>query len=662
MAWAIETYALTKRFPVEQGWRSLLRRSNAPQSAVDGVTLHVRQGELFGLLGPNGAGKTTLIKLLSTLVVPTSGAARVNGYDLRDETAIKASIGLVTSDERSFYWRLTGRQNLEFFASLHNLAPGRIPEGVEEALQQVGLQEMANRRFQTYSSGMRQRLSIARALLNRPSLLFLDEPTKGLDPTATRRLHDLIRDLSGQSGRRDGITVFLTTHYLEEARQLCDRIAIMHRGRIQACGSLPELRQALHLHDRYRILVRGFSPEARPELESRLPGLRISTPPEDVTLPGSASQEGLTSLEFEDRPEKCFEDASENRLENESEDSQRDGILNGAIDLIRRSQAHILSISQQPASLELIFSRLVDGNEPAPAPPVEPPTPLAGEGPVKPNAVARPPLRATLHVLWSFLARDWETETSYRFSFLFQFLGVFFSVAVFYFIAQLLGPAAAPYLAPYGGDYFSFVLIGIAFAGYFGVGLSSFSDSLRQAQTTGTLEAMLTTPTRLSVIILASSFWQYLMTTFRVLVYLAVGAFFLHVNLGKGNYPAALLVLLLTVTSFSSFGILAASFIMVVKRGNPITWLFSSISTLLGGVYYPITILPGWLQWLSNLLPITYALHAMRLTLLQGASLAQVGIDVLALALFSLFLIPISLYSFRYAVQRARIDGSLTHY
>ncbi|MFQ5813889.1 MAG: ABC transporter permease [Anaerolineae bacterium] len=262
----------------------------------------------------------------------------------------------------------------------------------------------------------------------------------------------------------------------------------------------------------------------------------------------------------------------------------------------------------------------------------------------------------------AFVKRDFRLETSYRLSFFLQFFGIFFSVFMFYYVSKLLGEAATPYLAPYGGDYFSFVLIGIAFSGYFGVGLSGFASSIRQAQMTGTLEAMLMSPTRVSTIVLCSSLWRYLMTSLRVLAYLAVGAVFLGVNLGQGNYLAALLVLALTIVTFSSLGIIAASFIMVLKRGDPVTWLFSTLSSLLGGVYYPIAILPDWLQRLSHLLPITYSLRAMRLALLQGRSLADLAPDILILLLFSLILLPLSLLAFRYAVHRAKVDGSLTHY
>ena len=206
------------------------------------------------------------------------------------------------------------------------------------------------------------------------------------------------------------------------------------------------------------------------------------------------------------------------------------------------------------------------------------------------------------------------------------------------------------------------MLIGIAFSGYFGVGLSGFANGLRQAQTTGTLEAMLSAPTSLSAIILSSAQWDYFMTTLRVLVYLLVGGLFLGVNFGQSNYGAALLVLALTVISFSSLGILAASFIMVLKRGNPVTWLFGTTTTLLGGIYYPISVMPLWLQWVANLLPVTYALRAMRLALLQGKSLTDLLADILVLTGFCVVLLPLSLLTFRLAVRRARKDGSLTHY
>ncbi len=267
-----------------------------------------------------------------------------------------------------------------------------------------------------------------------------------------------------------------------------------------------------------------------------------------------------------------------------------------------------------------------------------------------------------MYKVWAFLRRDWHIEASYRLAFLLQFLGIFFSVFLFYYLSQLIHAEDIPSLQAYGGDYFAFVLIGIAFSGYFGVGLSSFARNIRAAQTTGTLEAMLLTPTRLSTIILSSCLWDYLLTTLRMVIYLALGVLAFDIRIGGGNYGVALLTLLLSVITFSSLGIIAASFIIVLKRGDPVTWLFSTVASLLGGVYYPIDVLPAWLQKLSALIPVTYALHAMRQALLAGADLHALWPDILALAGFCVILTPISLLIFRMAVYQARRDGSLAQY
>ena len=267
-----------------------------------------------------------------------------------------------------------------------------------------------------------------------------------------------------------------------------------------------------------------------------------------------------------------------------------------------------------------------------------------------------------MHRALAFLRRDWRLQLSYRFSFLLQFFGIFFNLLVFYFLSKLVGNSAAPYLKPYGGNYFAFVLIGLAFSGYFGVGLNSFAANLREAQTTGTLEAMLMTPTRLSTVIMSSSIYDYGFVTFQVFVYLALGGLLFGVQLDKGNTPAALVVLVLTIIAMTSLGIIAASFIMVLKRGDPVTLLISSLAVLLGGVYYPIQLMPQWLQQLSRLLPITYSLDAMRRALLTDASFQEIMPDIIALAIFGIVLVPLSLLIFRYAVHRAKVDGSLAHF
>ncbi len=263
--------------------------------------------------------------------------------------------------------------------------------------------------------------------------------------------------------------------------------------------------------------------------------------------------------------------------------------------------------------------------------------------------------------LWAILLRDVQTELTYPLAFALQFAGIFFSVFIFYFLSQFLGRAAADRIEIGPGGYFPFVLLGVAFTGYFSVGLNRFADALGTAQVTGTMEALLMTPSRLSVVVVGSVMYDYLYTTLRVILFLAMGVV-LGVRFPGANWAAAGASLVLAMVAFASIGIMAAGFTMVFKRGNPIIWLVSNLVTLLGGVYYPVASLPSWLQLISRALPITYALDAMRGALLDGATWGELAPDMLVLAGFCLVLFPLSLAAFRAAVHKARVDGSLTQY
>lgn len=264
MSAAIETFNLSKSYPPASGWRRFARvPTSANTDAVSHINLAVQEGELFGLLGPNGAGKTTLVKILCTLILPTNGTARIGGHDLAHSDRVRAQVGLSTGDERSFYWRLTGRQNLEFFGALSDLPRSQLRQRTDQVLHQLGLASVADRPFQTYSSGMRQRLGIGRALLHRPRILFLDEPTRSLDPNSTLHLHELIQE---ELLTREGMTIFLTTHRLDEAEKLCDRVGIMHKGQLQALGSLDDLRHSLHARHRYQLTVQNVTDASAQQL------------------------------------------------------------------------------------------------------------------------------------------------------------------------------------------------------------------------------------------------------------------------------------------------------------------------------------------------------------------------------------------------------------
>lgn len=221
----LETDALTRRF--------------GELTAVDHFTLSVDVGETFGLLGPNGAGKTTVIKMLTTLLPATSGTARVAGFDIgRRPDSVRRSIGYVPQI-LSADGTLSGYENLLVFARLYDIPPSdRVPR-IREALKVMGLEDAADRLVRTYSGGMIRRLEIAQSMIHRPRLLFLDEPTVGLDPLARNAVWDYIRRLRTEFG----MTIFLTTHYMEEAEILCDRVAIMHLGRIAALGTPGDLEE-----------------------------------------------------------------------------------------------------------------------------------------------------------------------------------------------------------------------------------------------------------------------------------------------------------------------------------------------------------------------------------------------------------------------------------
>jgi ABC-2 type transport system ATP-binding protein len=334
---AIETEQLTKHFAVPRSLRQFLRHPFTHKrqdiTAVDGVSIQVREGELFGLLGPNGAGKTTLIKMLCTLVLPSSGRARIAGIDLAQDGEVRQLVGMASGDERSFYWRLTGRQNLAFFGALYGLRPQAVDQRVQALLRQVNLVDQADRPFRTYSSGQKQRLSIARALLHRPRVLFLDEPTRSLDPAATARLHDFIRE---ELMRREGMTILLTTHRLEEAHKLCERIAIMDGGRIQALGTPDELRVSLGPHVRYRIVACNLAgdPDA---LAVQLHGALRAT---------WQDQEGCWLLELEAR-----------------QDSDALGML---LQRIALAGGLVREVTQERPSLEGVFAHFTERGDPKP--------------------------------------------------------------------------------------------------------------------------------------------------------------------------------------------------------------------------------------------------------------------------------------------------------
>jgi ABC-2 type transport system ATP-binding protein len=284
---AIEARQLIKKFPARAGsgndkkteatptpggkqFRRFFRKPAAKSmfTAVNGVDLEIQRGEIFGLLGPNGAGKSTTIRMLCTLLEPTSGTARVNGFDVvKQANEVRRNLGTVLAGERSIYWKLSGRENLEYFAALYHIPPAVAKKRVDELIERMEMGDRSNELVEKYSTGMRQRIAIAKALLARPPILLLDEPTLGLDPQAARRLRELIAQL-----KQEGHTILLTTHYMEEADQLSDRIGIIDQGKVIALDTPDNLKRRIDQMEVIRLELSGWHDELLEPLKD-IPGV-----------------------------------------------------------------------------------------------------------------------------------------------------------------------------------------------------------------------------------------------------------------------------------------------------------------------------------------------------------------------------------------------------
>src|SRR5215213_10532900 len=262
----IEAQDLRRTYSTTTG---VLRRRPLEVEAVRGISFSVAEGELFGLLGPNGAGKTTTIKMLITLLLPTSGSAHVLGLDVvEDAREVRKRIGYVFGGDRGLYERLPAVDNLKYFAELYGVPPRDQKRRIDELLELVGLKGREKERVEGYSRGMRQRLHIARGLLHDPDVVFLDEPTIGVDPVGARDLRKTIAALTA-----GGKTVLLTTHYMFEADSLCDRIAVIANGRIVAQGTPQQLKAAVVAGSVVEVEVYGVA-DGSLERVRALPGVR----------------------------------------------------------------------------------------------------------------------------------------------------------------------------------------------------------------------------------------------------------------------------------------------------------------------------------------------------------------------------------------------------
>ncbi len=262
----------------------------------------------------------------------------------------------------------------------------------------------------------------------------------------------------------------------------------------------------------------------------------------------------------------------------------------------------------------------------------------------------------------AFVKRDFFIDSSYKFAFVLELLATVFPILSFYFVGKLIHARTVESLSRYGGEYFPFVMIGIALTQYFMLALRTFAGTIRRGQMAGCLEAMLSTATRPETTIILSSLYAFLSKMFHIIVVFGISGLFLGVSYSRSDFLSAGVILFLTISTFSSLGILSAAIIIVLKKGDPIEWIFGSLSSLLGGALFPIDVMPPWMQNVAMLLPMTYSLDAMRLAVLEGYSLPMLWRQATILSAMAVVLFPLSLVCFSRAIEKGRCDGSLMHY
>lgn len=320
---AIVTEKIMKSFK-KKGRRRFLHKVESDETifACDGVNMRIGQGELFGLLGPNGAGKTTLVKVLSTLLIPDSGAVYIEGINtLRDPIAARKILGVTTGGERTLYWKLSAHDNLRYFASLYGIPSQEAEKRIAYLLDIMELTDKQHMRLEKFSTGMRQKVSIARAILHDPRVILLDEPTLGLDPSFSRFLRKFIREELNQTQKK---TILLTTHYMDEAEQLCDRIAFMNRGRIVVLDTPDNLKRSIPHEEVLELRCVGT-------LKDNLAGL------EGINRSYFTYEDGVTTVRIH------------------ADDTEK--VMTSVIDVVRK-QARIISVHVTKPTLEDVFIHL----------------------------------------------------------------------------------------------------------------------------------------------------------------------------------------------------------------------------------------------------------------------------------------------------------------
>ena len=556
----IELSRIVKTYRIRRSWW----RSD-PLRAVDGVDLRVESGEILGLLGKNGAGKTTLIKIMAGLLRADGGEGRVLGYDIeRDHKKIRASVSLVapTADVGTDN-ALTVRQNLEFWAVVYNLDEHVRAARIDELLAFLDLERYQDAWPMSISAGMRQRLAIARSLLVSNPILFLDEPTVKLDAQGAQAVREFIRRIN----RDFGITMILTTHLIFEAEALCDRVAIMDRGKILSCDSVLQLRKHLQRYDACTIETRDVPDGVRLQVQSRHSG---------------ALRRGVVRVR-----RRC---------------PQGFGGTPGRGPVLR---------AQDPARTPSRYPGRGYGR-------ADP----GGNLPQHRDERSRPMigfLRAGLSFAWLEL----KALRFYPVNGLLQVVQSFVSVGIWFFVSLFLRTYAAPSLAQYGGDFVAYMVIGVLFFQNTGAMMTLPLESLSTAYWDRRLEVYHSRRYGLWAFITGRFIWLFCYNALILAVILAValGVAGVHMDRAAPILPAVSFYVVFVLTCLG-IGLIGAStfFFLEVKQGrDPVTWLVDVLAQIFSGVYYPLSILPPSVHWIAGLIPHTYALRGIRLVMINGS-------------------------------------------
>ncbi len=277
----------------------------------------------------------------------------------------------------------------------------------------------------------------------------------------------------------------------------------------------------------------------------------------------------------------------------------------------------------------------------------------------------RPPnvsLLTELLKVWAYMKKEFLIEASYKFALALSILGIFTGMTTYFFIDRLFGRQMTPDLAPFGTPYFAYVLVGNAFFAYVGTAIGGMSRQIAEEQARGTLEALFGTMTKIWVLILAMTTWNTLYASAEVAIYFVIGGVGFGVDFSRTNWASLTSILGLVVVVFNSLGLLEAACILVFKRGAVVAWAFNGVWALLGGVFFPVTVFPAWLQRVSEWIPITHAVRGVELAIYQGTPVTKLAHELRMLALFGVALVPLSLFSWGWALRRARMEGSLSQY